>query len=143
VRRGWPSALSFRAEEIFSHRYSGPVGHPRRRPAESGRARLPGGDIHLPPPNSPERRRRVRERPHGRRVRPKRPKRRPLPQGSAIQRPQGAGISRCSCVGVAICQPSTEPIRQRFGASLSANPGIPAAATRPEAGAASGKRPLT
>jgi hypothetical protein len=35
------------------------------------------------------------------------------PSGSAIQRPQRAGISRCSSVGVANCQPSTEPIRRR------------------------------
>lgn len=25
VRRGWPSTLSFRVEEIFSYRYSGPI----------------------------------------------------------------------------------------------------------------------
>ena len=58
--------------------------------------------------------------PYGRRVPPKRPKRRPRPRGSAVQRPQRAGISRCSSVGVAICQPPAEPILRRWGRTHSA-----------------------
>ena len=58
--------------------------------------------------------------PYGSRVPPKRPKRRPRPRGSAIQRPQRAGISRCSSVGLAICQPPAEPILRRWGRTRSA-----------------------
>jgi hypothetical protein len=107
----------FRAEEIFSYRYGGPFHGHRTRPSASGRARLAEVGVHLPPLDSPERRRRVLRLPCRCRVPPKRPERRPQSQRFSYSASPEGGYLPMLRVGVANCQPSTEPIQQHSGAN--------------------------
>jgi hypothetical protein len=128
VRRGWPTArISGRKRYLVTgtaglFRYRSPPQHVRQGQTYRGEG------IHLPPLGFPERRRQVQNTLTGVEYRLSAPRGDRGPKGSAIQRPQWAGISRCSLVGVAICQPPTEPIRQRFGTDPKRHPGNPIAA---------------